>query len=186
MGQDKALLEFGGATLLLRAVTLVRAAGGEPLVIGYPRPPEQVGGARQIDEAIQSGRPARGPLVALRWGLALCGTDIALVLACDLPCLTRRWLRFLVAQIAGVDAVVPRSGGRMHVLAAAYSIDCLAAIDRRLEAGERAVHAILPDLRLRIIEEGELERFGGPGLLTNVNTRDDLARLVAARRQEDA
>lgn len=179
MGRDKALLEIGGATLLQRAVALVRRAGGTPVVIGRRRPPDQVGGAQQIDEVDRGGGPARGPLLALRWGLAECGSRRALALACDLPFVTVALIRFLIARCEGVDAVVPRTGGVLHVLAAVYSTRCLPAIDRRLAAGQWAVHGLLDDLNARIVDEDELAPLGGARLLDNINTPEDLARAKA-------
>ena len=180
MGKDKALLEIGGLTLLHRAVTLVRSAGGTPFVVGRRRPPAQVAGARQIDEVSRSGRPACGPLMGLRWGLADCGTGVAVALACDLPFMTADLIHHLIARCAGVDAVVPRCGGIAHVLAAAYTRECLPVIDRRLAAGQRAVYGLLDDLKVRFVEEDELTRFGGARLLENINTPEDLARANAA------
>ena len=185
MGRDKALLEVGGVTLLQRAVTLVRSAGGTPMVVGRRRPPEQVAGARQIDEVSRSGRPACGPLMGLRWGLADCGTDLAVALACDLPFMTADLIHHLIALSEGVDAVVPHCGGFPHVLAAAYTSECLPAIDRRLAAEQRAVHGLLDDLKVRFVEEDELTRFGGARLLENINTPADLARANAAVELEE-
>ncbi len=179
MGSDKALLKLGGATLLQRAVMLVRRAGGEPIVIGRHRPPDQVDGARQIDEVSLSGRPASGPLLALRWGLAGCGADRALALACDVPFVTVDLIRYLIDRCEGVDAAVPRCAGKLHVLAAVYSAACLPVIERRLAGGERALHAILQDLRVRIVEADDLARFGGSRLLDNINTPEDLVRAEA-------
>jgi molybdopterin-guanine dinucleotide biosynthesis protein A len=185
MGRDKALLEIGGATLLQRAVTLVRRAGGTPFVVGRRRPPDQVSGAQQIDEVSRAGRPASGPLMALRWGLADGGAERVLALACDLPFVTVDLIHHLIAQSGGVDMVVPRCGGVMHVLAAVYTCDCLPAIDRRLATGQRAVHGLIDDLRVRIVDEDELARFGGARLLDNINTPEDLARAKAVLDMEE-
>jgi molybdopterin-guanine dinucleotide biosynthesis protein A len=185
MGRDKALLEVGGETLLQRAVALVRGAGGTPIVVGRLRPPEQISGARQIDEASSGGRPACGPLMALRWGLAECGTERAMALACDIPFITADLIHYLLAQSEGVDAVVPRCGDLLHVLAAVYMRDCLPAIDRRLAAGHRSVHRLIDDLNARIVEEDELARFGGARLLDNINTPEQLARAQAAVEAEE-
>jgi molybdopterin-guanine dinucleotide biosynthesis protein A len=185
MGRDKALLEIGGATLLQRAVNLVRRAGGAPFVVGRRRPPQQVAGARQIDEASRAGRPACGPLMALRWGLADSGAERVLALACDVPFVTVDLIHYLMAQSEGVDVVVPRCGGVMHVLTAVYAPDCMPAIDRRLAAGQLAVHALLEDLRVRIIDEEELTRFGGARLLENINTPAQLARAKAALEMKE-
>jgi len=184
MGVDKASLELGGRTLLQRAVECVRLAGGLPIVLGPPRPEEAVAGARQIDDA--SGGPPPGPLQALRCGLEACTPPgPAIALACDLPLLPADLLRFLVRAAPGWDAVVPRAGGELHVLSAAYGTTCLDAIRRVIARGERAVHRLLPEVRVRIIEEVALRRFGDAGIFMNVNTTEELA-LARARLAQEA
>ena len=186
MGEDKALLKIGGTTLLRRAISLVRAAGGRPCVVGRERPAAQVAGVRQIDEVRESGRPAAGPLVGLRWGLASGGTRHTFALACDLPLLSADLVRYLVNETARFDAVVPRSGGKLHVLAAAYTTECLPAIDRCLASGRLAVHQFLEEVRTRIVEEEDIDRFGSPDMLANVNTPDDLKRVAALLVEEES
>lgn len=185
MGRDKALLRIGGETLLRRAIELVRGAGGTPIVVGRLRPPDQVSGARQIDEVLRAGQPACGPLMALRWGLADCGTRRVVALACDLPFITADLIHYLLDQCDGFDACVPRSGGILHMLAAVYDLNCLPAIDRRLAAGHRSVHRLVDDLNMRIVEEDELARFGGARLLHNINTPEHLSLAKAAVEREE-
>ena len=184
MGTDKALLEVGGRTLLLRAVDLVREAGGDPIVIGPPRPPAAVGGARQADETQGAAGPD-GPLPALRHGLALCGAGrAALALACDVPLVPAAFLRDLVGAVPGWDAVVPRVAGEMHVLTAAYDpAACLAALDRALARGTRAVHAVLGDLRVRFLDADAIAPYGGEAILLNVNTPDGREQAESALRE---
>jgi molybdopterin-guanine dinucleotide biosynthesis protein A len=47
------------------------------------------------------------------------------------------------------------------------------------------VHGLLDDLRVRIVDEDELARFGGARLLDNINTPEDLARAKAALDMEE-
>jgi molybdopterin-guanine dinucleotide biosynthesis protein A len=180
MGRDKALLRIGGLTLLERAVRVVREAGGLPLVLGPPRPGEDTGGAPHVDETAGAGGPG-GPLPALRRGLLESGpAGRAVALACDLPLVPAALLRFLAASLPGWDAVVPRAAGELQVLAAAYDGRCLAAIDRALARGERALHPFLREVRVRIVDEDQMAPFGGAAIFLNVNTPEDLSRAEAA------
>jgi len=180
MGRDKAALLLHGRTLLARAVDLVRRAGGEPLVVGPVSVEALVPGCRRIDETESGGpRPRGGPLPALRHGLAVGGAPKVFALACDLPCLPEALVRFLIDAADRYDAVVPRAGGLLQVLAAAYTTACIPAIDRQLEAGERATHRFLDAVSLRVIEEPDLMPFGGGEIFLNVNRPADLARAEA-------
>jgi len=179
MGTDKAVLTIGDRTLLQHAVDRVRAAGGEPIVLGPTRGHDEVAGARQIDDRVD-GVP-QGPLLALQRGLlALASPGRAVALACDLPLVPAALLRHLAQAGEIWDAVVPRSGGELQVLSAAYGRECLPAIDRSIARGERAVHLFLKEVRHRVLEEDALQPFGGPEIFMNLNTPADLA-LVRAR-----
>lgn len=178
MGRDKALLRLGGTTLLERAVDRVRRAGGEPVVVGPPRSRLPLPGVRRLDEAAD-GSLREGPLAALRFGLRATGAPFALALACDLPLLTEALLRRLAAEAPAWEAVVPRAGGELQVLCAAWGRGCLPAMDAGLAAGERALHPVLGRLRTRYLEEAELAACGGAGMFLNVNTPEDLARAAA-------
>jgi len=145
MGRDKAVIPIAGRTLLERAVSTVRAAGGLPLVLGAPRGGGGLPGVRCADEGTGGGGRI-GPLNALRHGLRIGGTRVAVALACDLPLVPAALLRFLAAEGERRDAVVPRAAGELQVLAAAYAVSCLASIERRLAAGERSVHGVLPEI----------------------------------------
>jgi molybdopterin-guanine dinucleotide biosynthesis protein A len=182
MGRDKAVLQIGGRTLLQRAVETIRAAGGEPLVIGRPRPECEVAGASQTDEAPSAGAPA-GPLAALRHGLAVCGTSRALALACDLPLVPSEMARCLIARAERCDAVVPRAAGMLQVLAAAYTRGCLPEFDRRLAGGSSSIHECLGGVALEVLEGADLEPFGGPEIFLNVNTPEDLLRAEAILKE---
>lgn len=176
MGRDKTGLRLGGRTLLEIALAAVERAGGRTLVIGPPRPAGTIGGALQVDDA-PLGNPA-GPLRALCCGLPIAG-GTAIVLACDVPLLPWRLIRALLEALPGFDAVVPESGGRPHVLTAAYGPGALRAGLEARALGEASVRALLPRLKVRRLAESELLPFGGPDVLLNVNTPGDLARAAA-------
>ena len=181
MGRDKALLRLAGRTLLERAVDLVRSAGGEPLIVAPDRPGYEVGSARRVDETVD-GEEGSGPLPALRHGLMLCGASGLVALACDLPLVPAALLSRLARGLEGHDAVVPRSGGVLQVLAAAYAPACLPAIERCLLSGERSVHRMLAGVRARILEEDEMRPYGEE-IFLNVNTPADLERAEALLRR---
>jgi molybdopterin-guanine dinucleotide biosynthesis protein A len=179
MGRDKALVDLGGTTLLRRAVNVVRAAGGEPMVLGPARPAAETDGARQIDETGGKGGPG-GPLAALECGLrAVAPSTQVVALACDLPCVTAGFLRQLVRSTPGWDAVVPRAADELQVLAAAYNATCLEAIVRARRRGERGLLGFLKEVRMRILEAEGLVQWGGAALFLNVNTPEDLERARA-------
>ena len=185
MGRDKTQIVLEGRTLLERAVTTVREAGGTPLILGARRGMRGLEGERFEDEA--AGAHGRiGPLGALGHGLLVAGTPIVVSLACDLPLVPAAFLRFLASEAAGHPAVVARAAGELQVLAAAYTVACLEAIERRLAEGMRSVHGLIEDLKARIVEGEELSPYGGEDIFLNVNTPEDLARAETILRGRTA
>jgi molybdopterin-guanine dinucleotide biosynthesis protein A len=127
-------------------------------------------------------RPGReGPLAGIEAGLTAARHDSALVVAGDMPFVSESLLELLVELVAepGVLAAVPRYGGRMHPLCAAYDREALPALRSALDRDMRAVHEFLERLDgVRFVED--LGCFGNPELfLMNVNTPEDLQRARA-------
>jgi len=182
MGVAKALLRLNGETFLQRAVSvlsdpcervIVVAAQGQPV-------PDLVGCKIVTDE-----EPGLGPLGGLVTGFAASGDQWHLVLACDLPLARPDVLRLLIGGCEGVDAVVPRTGGRLQPLLAAYSAACMEAGRQALAGGQRAVAAMLDRVKLIVLEEEALRR-ADPDLISffNVNTWEeyqDARRLYSER-----
>jgi len=183
MGRDKPFVRIAGRTLLERAVGVVLEAGGAPLVVGPRRPAAGVEGVPWVDETADGGERT-GPLRALCHGLTVCGTTVAIALACDLPLIPAALLRLLLERVEGHDAVVPRAAGELQVLSAAYTTACLPAMRRHMASGAASVHGCLDGVSCLVLESGDLRRLGGDDMFLNVNTPDDLARaesILAAR-----
>src|SRR5262245_34582834 len=94
MGRDKALLDWHGRTLLAHMVGLLETAADEVHVVGrYPL----------LDRA-----PSRGPLSGIARALEFSSTEANLVLAVDLPYLTKDFLIYF-------RSLIERSGRRVLV-----------------------------------------------------------------------
>src|SRR5438034_11030300 len=81
MGQDKALLDWHGQTLLNHMVNLLRAVADQVHVVGRDHLPDHW--------------PGLGPLSGIATGLETGLTDANLFVAVDLPHLTKDFLKYL-------------------------------------------------------------------------------------------
>lgn len=172
MGADKAALEWGGGTLLARAVRDLAPVG--PVVVvrapGQSLPPLP-DGVTVVEDAV----PGRGPLEGACAGLsALDPATRAFLCAVDMPLLGADAARAVLAALGdGHDAAVPRTEGRAQPLAAAYRAGPAAAAARALlDAGARRMHDLLGALAVTWIDGAELG-----GALADADTPDDLAAL---------
>ena len=176
MGRDKALLAWGDTDLLGHALRRLAAVTSEQMILSGARARHTGRGVAVVTD------PAQGALAAVAAGLAAAGGRPVLVLAVDVPLVTSALLGRLVELLPGHDAVVPVSARGDEPLSAVYGPACLDAMRRRLAAGQHAMTAFWPDVRLRRVAPEELEAFGDPEqLFLNVNTDDAYARAAARR-----
>ena len=177
LGTAKALLRLGNRTFLELAVSAVRPFCRRVIVVAAA-----AGGSLPDLEdctVIADETPGLGPLGGLVTGLAASDDEWHLTIACDLPLVRPELLELIVREASGVEAVVPRSGGRLHPLLAAYARSCLDPARASLEAGRRAMRAMLDLVRMKVIEEARLREVD-PELIsfTNVNTWDEYQEIL--------
>ena len=177
MGADKGLLEIAGQSMIVRAARLVESVVGAPgVVVGTPEKYRGMG-----LRAIADDWPGCGPLGGIATALRASEAEWNLVMACDLPYLTREWLEYLLqrARDSAEEAVVPmnltpENKRGAEPLCAAYHKGCEPALRRALERGVRKVTDGLAELRVEVIEPAAWKGFDSEGLLfKNVNTPAD-------------
>ena len=168
-GADKPALEFGGVTLLDRVVEAC-AEAREVVCVGPIRP------TRRPVRWTREDPPGAGPVAALAAGLELTLAARVVVLAADLPFLSRELVHSLWTGAADRDgAVLVDREGRDQWLAACYRRAALAdAIDRL--AAERGGTAGL-SLR-RLLADFDLARVPDPdGQSFDCDTWEDVSHV---------
>jgi molybdenum cofactor guanylyltransferase len=185
MGRSKAALELEGVPMLVRTARLVEAvSGAAPRVIGNLNDADWNGLAVVADEW-----PGAGPLGGIATALQTSKAPWNLIVACDLPYLTRPWLEFLAARALAsqADAVVPANTRGAEPLCAVYHKRCEAAIRAALGRGVRKVTDGLADLLVELIDPFEWKAFDSDGLLfKNMNTPEDYEEAVRRFGQSNA
>jgi molybdopterin-guanine dinucleotide biosynthesis protein A len=186
MGRDKALLEIDGVTLIVRAVTLVRSVLDEATVIASKAGYESLG-LRIVGDDF----PGFGPLGGIATALHISKKPWNLVIACDLPYLSKAWLEYLIERAlkSEADAVVPMNVRGPEPLCAMYHKNAEQRIRTGVEGGIRKVTDSFANLHVEHLEPDEWKGFasGGP-LFKNVNSPADYkeakARLSAQKNHE--
>ena len=181
-GSPKALAAVGGRPIVER----VRDAVGSVVddVVLVANAPELFAGLGL--PVRPDGVPGVGALGGVRTALIWAreeGRPGALCVACDMPFVSPALLMRLLERAAasGAGAVVPESRGRRGVepLCAWYSAACVEVVDRMIEEGDTAVHALLARVRVDRVPLDEVERIGDAGVLfLNVNTAEDHERAM--------
>jgi molybdopterin-guanine dinucleotide biosynthesis protein A len=173
-GRDKGALLVGGRRILDRQFDELRQLTDDILLVGGD-PTEAVPGGRRVPDRV----PDSGPLGGLDAALAAARDDRVILVACDMPFITARFLERLVALSDSVDAVVPRTERGYHPLCAVYRRSCHPAVSRRLVERRLKMVELCEDLRMHVVDREQVALFGGERLLANVNTPDELRDLEA-------
>ncbi len=140
MGRDKAFLEFRGQPLLARQIALARSLKPVEVVVSGRADADYSGfGCPVLRDPVSDA----GPLAGIAAALEAARAPLVLVLAVDLPCLTREVVATVLAAGEPARGAVPRVAGRLEPLVAVYprSAAALAGAQlaqRRFAAGEFA------------------------------------------------
>ena len=107
--------------------------------------------------------PGCGPLAGIHAALVHSTAELNLMLAVDMPYVSRQLLAFLFATAEDEDnhaiVTVPRtSKGSSHC--AVYRHDFSTAAEQALRAGKYKIDAAFSSVSVRVIEEGELAAAG--------------------------
>jgi molybdopterin-guanine dinucleotide biosynthesis protein A len=132
MGQDKALLQVGGRSLVELALDKLRSIG-----VAEPR----IAGARtdlsSLAPVVADVHPGCGPLSGIEAALAATTKGLNLFLPVDMPLLPARFLHWMLlrAEITGALMTVPCINGWPQPLCAVYHRDLLGPITASLLGG---------------------------------------------------
>ncbi|BDE15119.1 putative molybdenum cofactor guanylyltransferase [Mycobacterium sp. 20KCMC460] len=175
MGRDKATLPVPGGTgtLVEHVVGVVSQRCSPVYVMAAPGQPLPALSAAILRDEVRG----LGPLPAAGRGLraaAAAGAQLAFVAAVDMPSLTPDLIDDLMrlAVETGAEVVMPWDG-RSHYLAAVYRTDLADRIEELVAAGKRSMRDLID------ASDSQQIVLASSGVLTNVNTEDDL--LAPAR-----
>jgi molybdopterin-guanine dinucleotide biosynthesis protein A len=131
MGRDKALLRWGGGTLLDHAITRLRAVCREVRILSGREPRYADRGLPVDIDGVADG----GPLAGLATALSVAAPRAVLLLGVDMPFVTVALLARLRDALAGADAVVPVLAAGAEPLCAATRIRAAPPSRRRSPRG---------------------------------------------------
>jgi molybdopterin-guanine dinucleotide biosynthesis protein A len=183
MGEDKALRPFLGRPLIERVIQRLQPIADE-LIVTTNRPANYAFLALPLFTDL---KPERGALGGLYTAIASAHSPIVAVVACDMPFasapLLEAAMKLLVQE--SMDVVIPESEGGFEPLHALYRrATCLPAIEAAIEADLWKVIAWFPQVKVRVLNAGELNQLDPSGLaFWNVNTPEEFVeaeRLASA------
>lgn len=156
MGQNKALLPVAGKANILRILDELRPAFNSCILV--TNHPEAYRSIMPDIDMVPDLYPGLGPLAGIHAGLKASTSDCNLVVACDMPFVSKDLASFLVNQIADYDAVVPRLAGRNQPLFAVYRKRNLSILETCLEEQMLRVNFFLTKLNVHYLDETALPK----------------------------
>ncbi len=179
-GRDKGGLLIAGRTILERQIAELSEIADDILIVGSRHNPEGPPKGGHSVRIIPDRVAGCGPLGGLDAALAAAGSGVLIVVACDMPFVTARFLEHLRSLAADADAVVPRTERGYHPVCAAYTQACRPAVEQALAEHRLSMNELLKRIHVRVVEAGEIDAFGSRAhLLANVNTPAELDQLAA-------
>ncbi len=183
LGRDKAWEDVGGQRIIDRVIGALQSSCDEVLIIG-DRPERE--NELSLPKCIQyrsDELKGRGSIGGLYTGLTASDTLWSLVVACDMPFISRELIRFMLSIISKnrCDAIVPVINGRYQPTHALYNSTCIPFIEKNISSGNFRMDSYFDEIYLEEISEDVINSIKGAELsFFNVNTEDD---LFTAREQ---
>ena len=193
MGQDKALLEFEGQTLIERAIDVLETAFDEVVIVAPKR-------QRYVDleaELVPDIRPGLGPVGGIHTALGHGAGRSVFVLACDMPYVTAELVRWITGSDGGntlptsgdcraarPTARVARDHHGAQPLCGLYSHGCLSPVEEALNRHRLSAQELLGSLETEYLDLDSGVVWYSPSLLANVNALQDFADLTERPGQD--
>lgn len=180
MGEDKALLKFGGVTMVEHLAGVLSPLFEEMLVIVDRRDKTEglaLAGAKVYEDWIKG----RGPLAALYTGLLYARQKAGCVFTCDMPLVDPEMVRGLAGfWEEGYDAVCLEESGRYQPFPGIYLRSSRHLMRFLLDKGENSMQKFLGVAAVKpLILEREKIR-----LLANLNTIEDYYRVLKEKKDD--
>lgn len=187
MGEDKRFLLVGEQSLFERTLAVLQSIFQTVcVVIAQDSPPLEA--EVPVFRDLVAGC---GSLGGLYTGLKQAHTEYVFVVACDMPFLNPKLVRYMVSLRDKTDIVMVRLEQGLQPTHALYSRRCLPVMEGMLHARQLKIQdlATHQSLHTRLVAESELRKIDHEGLsFINVNTPADLdaARMRHARGTDPA
>jgi molybdopterin-guanine dinucleotide biosynthesis protein A len=201
MGRDKAWVDLAGRPLIHWALDALREVTLRQVVVARDDPAQMERLAGLGVPLVVDRFESRGPLGGIHAGLGAISTDLAVVVACDMPLARPELLAFLAAAVGEWEAAVPYVGetappdpsswatarqAGLQPLVAAYRRSCIEPLERLLDHGPLPTTVLISIVRTHVIYPDAWHAVDPDGRsFFNVNTPEDLvaaAQMLASPR----
>ncbi|UCE97479.1 MAG: molybdenum cofactor guanylyltransferase [Dehalococcoidia bacterium] len=175
LGRDKALVKiYNSYPIIYSIVEKLQIISDDVIIVSGGKKYTNLGVKLIGDIYINNG-----PLAGLHSGLLAAKYSHAIVVACDMPFLNVKLLKYMASQPLDYDALVPKIEGWLEPLHSLYSRHCIDPIERLLKAHCNKMHDLLKTVAIEYVPQSVIELFD-PRYLSffNLNSPEMLKQAV--------
>ena len=173
-GQNKAFLEIGGIRLIDRIKEEMGNIFKRLILIANEKKSFEYLGIPIIEDLIKG----LGPIGGIYTGLMNISDQAGFFVACDMPFINKRLIRYMLDIKDNHEAVVPLVANEVEPLHAIYSKSCLKPIRNLIDSKYYRVRYFYNQISVRYVKEDEIRKFGSPSkAFLNINTPDEFAKI---------
>jgi molybdopterin-guanine dinucleotide biosynthesis protein A len=172
---DKAFLDFRGQTLLHRALETARSVCATVAIVGDPARFASYA-ALKNEAVVPDIFPGCGPLAGIHAALMQSSAQLNLMLAVDMPFVSKALLDFLFTTAERTDAsvTVQKIGQGWQPLCAIYRREFAQSAEQALREGKYKIDTLFRSISVHAIEAPQLIAAGfSESNFFNVNTPQD-------------
>jgi molybdopterin-guanine dinucleotide biosynthesis protein A len=169
MGQDKSMLLVNGEPVIKHIFEQLCSHFNQVLISS-----DDISGYSFLGvEVVGDEVTGKGPLMGIASALKASVNQVNFVIACDIPEVDISFVRQMVRESKGFDAVVPQTRpSQYEPLFAVYNKSALAAIDKAIALENYRIIAPLKDCKVNYINLASGQQ------LKNLNTRKDYHKFI--------
>ena len=172
-GQDKALVKIDGIPIIKRQIKILAGIFKTVLVVTDNTRRYRLKGVKIIRDII----PEKGPLGGIYSGLLASDSFYNFVIACDMPFINERLVKYMIKNIKNFDIFLPKIGNKFHPLCGIYSKNCIPLIRQGLTQDRLKVSGIFSKSKVKFISKKKLQSFDkNLFCLENINTPEDIKK----------
>lgn len=173
MGQDKTMLPVNGKPVIKHIFEQLRPHFSQILISSDDTSKYSFLGAEVVPDKVAG----KGPLMGIASTLRVSENQVNFVIACDIPEVDISFVRRMVRESRGFDAVVPRTGpSQYEPLFAVYKKSSLAAIDKAIASGNYRIIEPFKDCKVNYIDSICVQQF------ENLNTMKDYREFIGKEK----
>ncbi|RXJ01901.1 molybdenum cofactor guanylyltransferase [Anaerobacillus alkaliphilus] len=155
MGTNKALLPIEGKANIERIVDSLGDEFTDRVLV--TNSPDEYALLKEKVKIVTDIYPGLGPLSGIHAGLLASSAEYNVVVACDMPFVSKKLARLLVEKSVGYQAAVPRFNGMRQPLFAVYHKSIVSEIEQFLKGNDFRVNNLWGKVKMLWVEDESLQ-----------------------------